>query len=131
MYARPVDGVIGFVDTGRRRVVRVDDHGVVPVPPVGGGYLPDDVGPLRSGLRPLDISQPEGPSFTIEGGLCVAGLVDEGLDERPRGAGAAHHRATSIGGRVRPILFRASMTRWSSPTARPAPCSVEERLRRQ
>ena len=121
MYARPVDGVIGFVDTGRRRVVRVDDHGVVPVPPVGGGYLPDDVGPLRSGLRPLEITQPEGPSFTIEGGLLlwqgwsmrVSMNAHEGL--------VLHTIGYEDGGRVRPILFRASIDEMIVPYGAPGP----------
>jgi primary-amine oxidase len=121
MYARPVDGVIGFVDTGRRRVVRVDDYGVVPVPPVGGGYLPDDVGPLRGGLRPLEITQPEGPSFTIEGGLLlwqgwsmrVSVNAHEGL--------VLHTIGYEDGGRVRPILFRASLDEMIVPYGAPGP----------
>ena len=132
MYARPVDGVIGFVDTGRRRVVRVDDHGVVPVPPVGGGYLPDEVGPVRSGLRPLDITQPEGPSFTIEGGLLqwqgwsmrVSMNAHEGL--------VLHTVGYDDGGRVRPILFRASIDEMIVPYGCSGPHAfLEERIRRQ
>jgi primary-amine oxidase len=121
MYARPVDGVVGFVDTGRRRVVRVDDHGVVPVPPVGGGYLPGEVGPVRSGLRPLVITQPEGSSFTIEGGLLqwqcwsmrVSVNAHEGL--------VLHTVGYDDGGQVRPILFRASIDEMIVPYGAPGP----------
>ncbi len=68
-YARPIEGVIGYVDLGRGVVLEVIDTGVVPVPPEQGSYYPEDNGPLRSDLRPLEISQPEGPSFRVEGNL--------------------------------------------------------------
>ena len=51
------------------RCSRCVDLGVVPFPPQGGSYYPEDNGPLRTDLRPLDITQPEGPSFTVEGNL--------------------------------------------------------------
>jgi primary-amine oxidase len=121
MYARPIDGVIAFVDTGRREVVRVDDHGVVPIPPTGGHYLPDEVGPLRTGLQPLEITQPEGPSFTVEGGLLrwqgwsmrVSMNAHEGL--------VLHTIGYEDSGRIRPILFRASIDEMVVPYGAPGP----------
>jgi primary-amine oxidase len=121
MYARPVDGVIGFVDTGRRRVVRVDDHGVVPVPPVGGGYLPNDVGPLRAGLRPLEITQPEGPSFTIEGGLLLWQRWSMRVSMNAHEGLVLHTIGYEDSGRVRPILFRASIDEMIVPYGSPGP----------
>ena len=41
-YARPVEGVIGFVDMGRGEVLEVVDTGVVPLPPERGSYYPED-----------------------------------------------------------------------------------------
>ncbi|HEX5615735.1 MAG TPA: tyramine oxidase, partial [Acidimicrobiia bacterium] len=68
-YAKPIDGVIGFVDLGRGEVIDVVDYGMIPVPEQRASYYPDDVGPLRTDLRPLDITQRDGPSFTVEGNL--------------------------------------------------------------
>jgi primary-amine oxidase len=68
-YARPIEGVTALVDIGRGEVLEVADEGVVPLPPERASYLPADVGPVRTGLRPLEIHQPEGPSFTVEGNL--------------------------------------------------------------
>ena len=48
-------------------VVRVEDLGVVPLPPGSGAYAADRVGPLRDDLRPLEIIQPDGPSFEVNG----------------------------------------------------------------
>ena len=66
-YAKPVEGVIAFVDMARGKVLEVVDHGVIPLPPEKGSYLPEDNGPLRQDLRALAVVQPEGPSFTVEG----------------------------------------------------------------
>ena len=74
-YARPVEGVVVHVDLGRGEVIEVIDHaerdGVEPVPvaTAGARYGADDVGPLRTDLRPISITQPDGPSFTVEDGL--------------------------------------------------------------
>lgn len=74
-YVRPIEGVIVHVDLGRGEVVEVIDHAErdrtepVPIPLGSGRYGPDDVGPLRSDLRPISITQPEGPSFTVEDNL--------------------------------------------------------------
>ena len=37
-WAHPVDGVIALVDLNRLEVLRVDDHGVVPIPPESGNF---------------------------------------------------------------------------------------------
>ena len=68
-YARPLEGLLAYVDMGRGSVLEVIDFGVVPFPPQGGSYYPEHNGPLRTDLRPLTISQPEGPSFSVDGNL--------------------------------------------------------------
>src|SRR5437764_1229306 len=42
-YAHPIEGVVATVDVGRMEVLRVDDHGVVPVPERCYNYTPDAV----------------------------------------------------------------------------------------
>ncbi len=37
-WAHPVDGVIALVDLNTLEVLRVDDHGVVPIPPESGNF---------------------------------------------------------------------------------------------
>ena len=81
-------------------VVRVEDHGVVPVPAKNANYGPNDVGPLRTDLKPLEISQPDGPSFTVEGNLVRWQKWQFRVGFTPReGSGAAHRRLG--GGRPR------------------------------
>src|SRR5208282_4239918 len=68
-YARPVEGVLATVDAARGIVLEVLDLGVVPLPEGRGSYLPEDNQPLRDDLRPLEIVQKDGVSFTVESNL--------------------------------------------------------------
>lgn len=70
-YARPIEGVIVHADLGTGEVLEVIDHAPpgtdpIPLPPQGSRYTPEHVGPLRTDLRPIEIHQPEGASFTVE-----------------------------------------------------------------
>ncbi|MGA9672997.1 MAG: hypothetical protein WBQ94_27605, partial [Terracidiphilus sp.] len=49
------------------RVIRVEEYGQWPLPPLPGNYAADRVPQLRSDIKPLDITQPEGPSFQVDG----------------------------------------------------------------
>ncbi|TML59148.1 MAG: primary-amine oxidase, partial [Actinobacteria bacterium] len=120
-YARPIEGLLAFVDMARGEVLEIVDTGVVPLPPEHARYFPDDVGPLRTDLKPLEISQPEGASFTVEGNLVrwqkwsfrVSMEQHEGL--------ILHTVGYDDGGRVRPILHRASVNEMVVPYGDPGP----------
>jgi primary-amine oxidase len=120
-WAHPVDGVIALVDLNRLEVLRVDDHGVVPIPPEPGNFSPADVGPLRDDLKPISITQPEGPSFTLDGRvlrwqrwqLHVGFSAREGL--------VLHRIGYRDGGRLRPIVHRASLSEMVVPYGDPSP----------
>ena len=66
-YAKPIHGLHAIVDLDDMTIVRVEDLGVVPLPPGSGAYAADRVGPLRDDLKPLEIVQPAGPSFEVNG----------------------------------------------------------------
>jgi primary-amine oxidase len=66
-YARPVEGLIVHFDLGRNEVIEVIDHGAVTVPHQHARYFAADHEPLRTDLKPLHITQPEGPSFAVDG----------------------------------------------------------------
>ena len=69
-WAHPVDGVTAHVDLIGKTVLRVTDEFQLPVPAESGDYDDPAVrGPERTGLRPIEITQPEGPSFTLDGSL--------------------------------------------------------------
>jgi primary-amine oxidase len=65
-YARPVDGVFGLVDLNTRSLVHFEDRGMIPFPDDQGEYRADRIA-LRTDALPIHISQPRGPSFTVDG----------------------------------------------------------------
>lgn len=68
-YARPVGNLVFVVDCDARSVVAISEGDPLPLPPESGNYDPGSVGPLRDDLRPIEITQPEGPSFTVSGNV--------------------------------------------------------------
>jgi len=120
-YALPIEGLIGFVDLGRGEVLEVADYGMVPLPVERGGYLPDDVGPMRDDLKPLEITQPEGPSFTVEGNLVRWQRWSVRVSMDPYEGLVLHTIGYEDGGRVRPILHRASVSEMVVPYGHTGP----------
>jgi primary-amine oxidase len=114
-YARPIEGVLAFVDGGRHEVLEVLDLGVVPLPPERGTYLADEVGPHRTDLKPLDIVQPEGPSFTVDGNFVQWQRWSFRIGFDPYEGLILHQVTYHDGERARPVLHRASITEMVVP----------------
>ena len=66
-YAHPVEGLTALVDINRGEVLRVDDTGVVPVPRAESNYAAVFQKTWREGLKPIEVVQPQGASFTVDG----------------------------------------------------------------
>ncbi|NYD21789.1 primary-amine oxidase [Kineococcus aurantiacus] len=65
-YAHPVNGLKFVVDVNTLELLDVEDGPVVPDAPTRGEYDPALTGlEPAPPLRPLEITQPEGPSFTV------------------------------------------------------------------
>lgn len=121
-WAHPIDGLVAYVDLIEKRVLRLIDTGVVQVPQEEGNYDdPAAVGPARTSLRPLHITQPEGVSFTIEGNalswenwtLRIGFDAREGL--------VLHQIGFRDGDRVRPVVYRASLAEMVVAYGDPSP----------
>jgi primary-amine oxidase len=115
-WAHPVDGVTAHVDLIERRVLRVTDEFELPVPAESGDYDDPAVrGPERTTLRPIEITQPEGPSFTVEGSLLrwQDWSLRVGFDARE---GLTLHQV-ELGGR--PVIYRASVPEMVVPYGDP------------
>lgn len=129
-YARPVEGLITIVDLDEMAVVDVIDHGVVALPEHPGNYTPELLTQpgnvpaftqLRDDVKPIDITQPEGASFTTDGhhvswlkwSVRIGFNAKEGL--------VLHDVAYQDGDTLRPILKRASLSEMYVPYGDPAP----------
>ncbi|WP_336820178.1 primary-amine oxidase [Gordonia sp. MMO-8] len=72
-YAGPVNGFHCVIDLNTMELLRIEDTFSVERPEIMGEYVPSHVperirnASTREPLKPLDITQSEGPSFTLEG----------------------------------------------------------------
>jgi len=117
-YARPIEGVFGLVDVHSGELVHFEDRDPVPLPEGDGEFRADHVA-LRDDVRPIHISQPEGPSFAVDGhevrwqgwSLRVGFSTREGL--------VLHEVAYEDHGETRRVLDRASYAEMVVPYAHP------------
>ncbi len=116
-YAHFLKGLHVVVDVNAMTVLEIEDDGTTDRPPVMGEYEPELVPGLiqRDDLRPLEITQPEGVSFTVDGNelrwqrwrLRVGFNYREGL--------VLHQVGYEDGDRVRPIAHRLSFAEMVVP----------------
>ncbi len=109
-YARPIEGLSALVDLNSMEVMRVDDYGIIPLPPKAGNYAAEFVEEFRKDLKPLEISQPEGPSFTVDGHGVTWQKWHLRIGFTPREGLVLHTVGYEDQGRVRPVLYRAALS---------------------
>jgi primary-amine oxidase len=120
-WAHPVDGVIALVDLNKLEVLRVDDHGVVPIPPESGNYDVTAAAPLRDDIAPLEITQPAGPGFALDGRVLSWQRWQVHVGFTPREGLVLNQVAYDDDGRLRSILYRASLSEMVVPYGDPSP----------
>ncbi|MBM3138886.1 MAG: primary-amine oxidase [Chloroflexi bacterium] len=120
-YARPIEGVVAVVDLNAREVIRVVDEGAAPVPAADARYDAAAQPRLRDDLRPLEIAQPEGPSFVIEGHRVRWQRWRMRVSLHPREGLVLHEVAYEDRGRVRPIAHRMGLSEMVVPYGDPSP----------
>ncbi len=119
-YAHPIEGIVILVDLNAAQVVRIDDYAALPVPPMSGKYTPDAVGPLRTDLKPLEIVQPEGPSFVVDGHEIRWQKWRFRITFNTREGLVLHTISYEDQGRERPLLYRASLAEMVVPYGDPS-----------
>jgi primary-amine oxidase len=120
-YARPIEGVVGLIDLNRGEVLEVTDHGAVRIPPGVGEYRASRLGRPRTDLKPIEITQPEGPSFTLDGNLVEWQKWSFRIGFTAREGLVLHQLGYRDGERLRPILHRASYSEMAIPYGYPSP----------
>ena len=109
-YARPIEGLSALVDLNSMEIMRIDDYGVVPLPPNPGNYAAEFVGQFRQDLKPLEVIQPEGPSFAVDGHSVTWQKWHLRIGFTPREGLVIHTVGYEDQGRIRPILYRAALS---------------------
>ncbi|WP_228518906.1 primary-amine oxidase [Methylophilus sp. 13] len=116
-YARPIEGLVAIIDLNEGRVIELLDDGVdIPVPQRVINYDTPSLGKPREGLKPLHIIQPEGVSFTVDDDWKVSWQNWEfRVGFTPREGLVLHQLGYADKGKVRPIIYRASITDMGVP----------------
>lgn len=65
-WAHPIENLVAVVDLEQKKVIKVEDAGVVPVPMAARPYDGRDQAE-KAASKPLDITEPEGKNYTIAG----------------------------------------------------------------
>jgi primary-amine oxidase len=120
-YARPIEGLRPVVDLNEMRVIRVEEYGHWPLPPLPGNYAADRVPNHRADIKPLEITQPAGPSFAVEGNRVMWQNWDFVIGFNAREGLTLHHLRYADGGKERSVLYRASLTEMVVPYGDPGP----------
>jgi len=118
-YGRPIEGVVAIVNMNTERVVELTDSGVVPITSQSQDFAESAIGKLREKPKPLVITQPEGASYQING--------QEIRWQKWRFRYAMHPREGLVlylvdyddDGRIRPILYRVSLSEMVVPYGDP------------
>lgn len=120
-WAYPIDGLVAYVDTVSREVVEIIDDALYPIPAETGEFTGEEVtGPLRTSLKPIEITQPEGPSFSVDGELVEweNWSLRVGFDARE--GLVLKQIAFDDKGKRRPIIYRASIAEMVVPYGDPS-----------
>jgi len=117
-WAHPIDGVVAYVDLTDRCVTKVIDELDLPVPAERGEWNAEPHAvPARTDLKPIELTQPEGPSFSVDGNQITWAdwTFRFGFDIRE---GLTLHQISID---RRPVVYRASIAEMVVPYADPSP----------
>ena len=121
-YAHHLSGLHPIVDLNRMTLLEIeDDADSAGLPPVMGEYLPKLIPmPLRE-VAPLEISQPEGVSFQLDGHLLRWQNWEMRLGFNYREGLVLHTVGFRDSGRLRPVAHRLSFAEMVVPYRDPTP----------
>ena len=117
-YANPVSGIKLIVDMNTMELLEIDRADVVAAPaPVMGEYEPALVPgqTLREDIKPLEITQPDGPSFEVDGNVIRWQNWSFRLAFNYREGPVIHQVRYNDHGRERDIAYRMSFAEMVVP----------------
>jgi len=114
-YDRPVEGLVATVDMNALAVIDITDTGIKPV----NTTLTGSSDTTRPGLKPLNVVQPDGPSFTLKGNMVEWMGWQFRVGFNPREGLVLHEIGFKDDGVVRPIIQRMALDEIFVPYALP------------
>ncbi|MDG3006129.1 primary-amine oxidase [Paludisphaera mucosa] len=118
-YVRPIEGLRPVVDLNTMEVIRIEDHGRWPLPPGEANYAASRMPRFRDDIRPLEIVQPEGPSFEVEGYQVAWQKWKFVIGFNAREGLTLNHLRYVDDDRERSVLYRGSLTEMVVPYGDP------------
>lgn len=108
-WAHPVEGLLTTLNLTTGEVVSILDEGEVPTATTSGAYDRATVGPPRTDLKPIEITQPEGPSFSVDGSEVTWQRWRMRVGFNQREGLVLNQISFQDGDEERPILYRGSV----------------------
>ena len=116
-HVRPIEGLVPVVDLLEKKVLRVEDSGVLPLPPDPGHYRADAQANIRPPLARLEITQPDGPDFHVNGHAVTWHNWSFRVGFTPREGLVLHTLSFRDATGERPVIYRASLSELVVPYA--------------
>ena len=123
-YAHHVSGLHPVVDLNRMTLLEIEDtldDGPHDQPAVRGEYLPGLTGLPPREVKPLQVVQPDGPGFTLDGRLLCWQDWQLRLGFNHREGLVLHQVGFRDAGRLRPVAHRLSFAEMFVPYRDPTP----------
>jgi len=122
-YANMLSGLHPVVDLNTMELLELEDVDPGPLPHIMGEYTPALVPglTLRNDVKPLDITQPEGPSFTLDGNHLTWQKWSMRLGFNFREGLVIHTLTYDDAGRNRKVAHRISFAEMVVPYRDPTP----------
>ena len=117
VYDRPIEGVVATVDLTDGKVVDFVDSGRTPVDTTTTGNATSP----RTDLKPLFVTQPDGPSFHVDGNSVTWQRWHFRVGWTPREGIVLHQIGYEDQGVIRPVIYRMSLNEIYVPYGIPEP----------
>ncbi len=118
-YARPLDSMVMVVDLYKMELIRIEEYPAAPLPPEPANWAREYIPNVRKDLKPIEIVQPEGTSFTVEGNKVEWQKWKFRVGFTSREGLVLHTISYNDDGVERPILYRASICEMVVPYGDP------------
>ena len=109
-HVRPIEGLVPVIDLNAMQVLRVEDSFQAPIPPDKGEYRASHLDNVDPALAALEITQPDGPGFTVDGYQVVWNNWRLRVGFTPKEGLVLHTLDIKDGEQYRPVIYRASLS---------------------